>query len=131
MEEFVNKMDKDLPRHKCDPIFNRAACRDLSTAAAVAAILHLTWTSSESVELLISTFREMTMSFQGSGGLQAHPKAVLTWENPKHTSKPRSRASLIQQLFRPLPKRFKHWRVAELLQLLVLVLDALFLASYR
>ena len=57
-EEFVNKMNEDLPRHKFDPIFNRAACRDLSTVAAVVAILHLTRNSSESVELLISTFRK-------------------------------------------------------------------------
>ena len=40
-EECVSKMDKDLPRHKFDPIFSYVACRDLSTAAAVAAILHL------------------------------------------------------------------------------------------
>jgi hypothetical protein len=59
-EEFVNKMNEDLPHHKFDPIFNRAACRDLSTVAAVVAILHLTRNSCESVELLISTFRKMT-----------------------------------------------------------------------
>lgn len=105
-EEFVNKINEDLPHHKFDPIFNRAACRDLSTAAAVVAILHLTRNSSESVELLISTFRNSEVVVVCKPIIT---KAIVKWENhPEKYLKPQRRASLIiQRLFRqPTPKRF-------------------------